>query len=272
MRTESWGLSLSLLLLCVGAAATPAEAQFQASGGAVGEDYNLEVAINFWNPDPDLIIASESLGIIGSDVDLVDDLGIQQKRHFEFRVIGRPARKHKLRFSYLPIKYETESVRVVREFVFNGQRYRVGVPVSTTVDLKTFRFGYEWDFIYRSRGYLGAVFELKYNDVKVQLDSVIGEEFTSQVAPIPTLGLAGRGYIVPNVSITGEFAFFKIPDNLSDNYDGRYFDVDIYGTVNFTNNVGAQLGYRTVDVFYEVDFDRGDLRFQGWYLGGVVRF
>lgn len=272
MSNESRGLFLSLLLLGVSAVATPAQAQMRPSGGAVGEDYHVEAAIAWWNPTPELTIASESLGILGDDVDLVQDLGIEQKRHTELRLVLRPARKHKFRFTYLPIKYETDSVQVQREFVFNGIRYRVGLPVSTTADLTTYRFGYEYDFIYRSRGYLGAVFDLKYNDVKVQLDSPIGSEFTSQVAPIPTIGLAGRGYIVPNFSITGEFSFFKVPEDLSDDYGGRYFDFDIYGTANFTNNVGAQLGYRTIDVLYDVDFDHGDLQFRGWYLGGVVRF
>ena len=56
-------------------------------------------------------------------------------------------RKHKFRFNYLPIKYEAEAP-VTREFVFNGQRYRVGLPVNTTADLTTLRFGYEYDFFY----------------------------------------------------------------------------------------------------------------------------
>ena len=55
-------------------------------------------------------------------------------------------------------------------------------------------------------------------------------------------------------------------------YDGKYTDVDFYGTVNFTNNVGATLGYRSVDVFYKNRFDNGALKFSGIYISGVVRF
>lgn len=270
MSNESRSLCVSLLLLSFVAA--PASAQMRRTNGAVGEDYHVEAAVAWWNPSPELVVSSESLGIPGTDVDLVNDLGIEQKRHAEIRLVLRPARKHKFRFAYLPMKYETENVRVAREFVFNGQRYRVGLPVSTTAKLTTFRFGYEYDFLYRSRGYLGVLIDLKYNDVDVELDSVIGHEFTSQVAPIPTIGLTGRGYLAPNFSITGEFTFVKVPEDLSDRYDGRYFDIDIYGTANFTNNVGAQLGYRTIDVFYDVDLDSGDLQFKGWYFGGVIRF
>lgn len=252
--------------------AAPAAAQYQPGEPAIGERYNVEAAAAFWSADPSLIVSSESLGIPGDDVDLINDLGIESKRLFELRVVLRPATKHKFRFHYLPITYDQETI-VQREFVFNGQRYRVGVPVHTTAEFTTYRFGYEYDFLHRPQGYLGVLLDLKYTNARVELDSPVGTEVTDQVAPIPTVGIVGRGYLVPNVSITGEVTFFKIPERLSDDYgSGRYFDYDFYGTFNFTHNVGAQLGVRKVDVEYTKDQDRGDLAFTGWYFGGVVRF
>ena len=41
---------------------------------------------------------------------------------------------------------------------------------------------------------------------------------------------------------------------------------------NFTNNVGAQVGYRSFDVLYKVEQDEGNLQLKGLYFGGVVRF
>jgi hypothetical protein len=249
-----------------------ASAQFRPPGSpAVGEDYHVEASISWWDPEPDLVINSESLGIAGTDVDLVNDLGIEQKRIPEFRIVLRPARKHKFRIHYLPVKYEADAT-VRREFVFNGQRYQVGLPVQTEADLTTWRIGYEYDFVSRSRGFVGFLLDLKYTDVRVDLRSPIGEEFTSQPAPIPTLGLIGRGYVAPNFSITGEFGYLRVPDNFSEDFGGRYLDFDFYGTVNFTNNVGAQLGYRSIDVFYEDLPDSGTLKLRGWYFAGVVRF
>lgn len=255
------------------AVAYPVEAQFRPSAApTIGERYHIEGAIAWWNADPDLVVSSESLGIPGDDVDLVDDLGIEQKRLRALSVVLRPAPKHKFRFQYLPIEYDAEA-QVRREFVFNGQRYRIGLPVNTTASFKTYRFGYEYDFFYREQGYAGVLFDLKYTDVNVMLDSPIGREFTSQVAPIPTVGVVGRGYVASNVSITGEFSFFKIPENLGkDDFGGRYLEYDFYGTFNFTPNVGAQIGLRSVDVEYFEDFDAGNLRFRGLYFGGVVRY
>ena len=52
--------------------------------------------------------------------------------------------------------------------------------------------------------------------------------------------MIGRGYVAPNISITGEFTFFKLPE-IDEKYSGSYFDLDIYGTVNFIENVGVQV-------------------------------
>ena len=253
----------------------PASAQYGAASAqpAVGDRYNIEAAAGWWNPSPEVVVSSESLGIPGSDIDLAGDLGVEQKRIPELRLVLRPATKHKFRFNYLPIKYSAEAV-VQREFVFNGLRYRIGLPVNTTADLTTYRFGYEYDFFYRSRGFLGVLLDVKYTNVDVQLDSPIGSEFTSQVAPIPTIGIVGRGYIVPNVSITGEVSFFKVPENLAEQLEaeGRYLDYDFYGTFNFNRNVGAQVGVRSIDVSYKQDLDSGTLNFTGWYFGAVVRY
>ncbi len=263
----------ALAVAMLGAGALPALAQFRPPmEAAVGEDYHVEASYGWWNATPGLIVNSESLGILGTDVNLVDDLGIAKKNLGRLNVVLRPATKHKFRFEYLPVEYLTDAVTLEREFVFNGQRYRVGLPVSTTAQYNTFRFGYEYDFIYRNRGFAGVLLDAKYTDVRVELLSPIGEEFTTAVAPIPTIGFVGRGYVTKNVAIGGELSFFRVPDNLSEDYDGEYTDFDIYGTVNFTNNVGATVGYRSVDVFYQADRDTGSLTFKGLYFTGVVRF
>jgi hypothetical protein len=261
-----------LVFLAAAAWAQPAAAQFRPpSDPAIGENYNIEGTIAWWNAEPALVVSSTSIGIPGTDVDLVADLGITQKRLREFRLVLRPATKHKFRLHYLPINYDVESV-VQREFVFNGQRYRVGLPVNTTARLTNYRFGYEYDFVSLRRGFAGVQLDVKYTDVDVTLDSPIGSEFTRQVAPIPTLGFIGRGYIVSNVSLTGELGYFKVPENLSEDFGGRYLDYDFYGTVNFTHNAGVSVGYRSVDVSYVADLDSGTLEFKGWYFAGVLRF
>ena len=91
-------------------------------------------------------------------------------------------------------------------------------------------------------------------------------------APIPNIGGIARVYVAPNISITGEMVGMKIPDSVSPNYKAHYFDFDLYGTVNFTDNVGAQVGYRSLDVGYTIKKDTGAFLMKGLYFGGVVRY
>ena len=79
---------------------------------AVGEDYHIEAAYSWWDAEPSLIVNSESLGILGTDIDLITDLGIEKKRLGMFDLVLRPAKKHRFRFQRLPIKYEVDAFPV----------------------------------------------------------------------------------------------------------------------------------------------------------------
>jgi hypothetical protein len=264
-----------LVCLCAVVAAlglaTPAAAQYAGSASsATGENYHVEVAGNLWNPTPDILIRSESIrGITGSDIDFVEDLGIEKSWFTQLKVVLRPATKHKFRFEYTPIKYRAETV-LKRDLIFNGIEFPIAVPVEAEFKWNAYRFAYEYDFVYRDRGFVGVVLEAKYTDVEASLQNNLALEFVHARAPIPAVGLIGRGYVAPNISITGEFTFFKLPE--IEGNSGRYFDFDLYGTVNFNNYVGVQGGYRSFDVIYKVDNDDGDLQLRGLYFGGVVRF
>jgi len=267
-------LVVCLALATATSVAVPAEAQYgarRAASSATGEKYNVEIAGALWDPTPSIFITSESIdGIAGTRIDFVDDLGITKDWFRQLRVVLRPGTKHKFRFEYTPIKYEAEST-LRRRLIFNGLAYDIALPVATEVVWRAFRFGYEYDFVYRDRGFVGLVLETKYTDVKATLTSAINDEFVHAQATIPAVGLIGRGYVATNISITGEFTFFKLPD-VDENYGGRYFDFDLYGTVNFNDHVGAQGGYRSFDITYQAEHDNGALKLKGLYFGGVVRF
>lgn len=268
-----------MCLAAMGALVTPAIASAQyrrnaAPEAAVGENYHIEGAFSWWNAEPSLIVNSEQFGILGDDVNLISDLGIEQKRLGAFNVVLKPSKKHRLKYQHLPVKYERDAFPVQRSFIFNGQRYDIGLPVTTSANFSTDSFGYEYDFLYFSRGFVGASINMKLSTIDVDLASPIGDEFFKQTAPIPAFGFAGRGYVTPNLAIDGEFTFFRIPESLEEQLDGdgSYNDFDLHGTYNFNRYVGAQLGWRKTTIFYETDRDSGDLKFKGWYFGGVIRY
>ena len=256
---------------------TAARAQFQPrplADPATGERYHVEAAAGFWFPGADMSIASQSLGIPGSTIDFKNDLGLTDQHFPEVHLELRPATRHKLRLQYIPIKYDQTGL-LQRTIVFNGQSYTVGRSIASTLDWKAYRFGYEYDFISRDRGFGGFVLDFKYTDVTATLttlSSPIVSEFTQAKAPIPTLGGIFRVYVVPNISITGEVTGFKLPDTLIKDTSGHYLDVNVYGTLNFTNYIGVQVGYRAFDVGYLIKTDTGSFTLQGVFFGVVARY
>ncbi len=273
MRVYCW-----VALIAVLGIAAPAAAQYQPralNDPATGEKYHIEAGADFWFPGADIVIASAGsgtlTGLAGTNIDAKRDLGLVDTRFRALQVQLRPARSHKLRFEYLPVEY-TQTATLKTDLVFNGIRYRLGLPVNSDLNWKTYEFGYEYDFVVKNWGFVGFDLEAKYTDVQVSLTSPIAAEFAHAQAPIPAIGGIGRYYFVPNIAVTGELTAFKIPDSINDQYNAHYIDFDLYGTVNFTNNVGVKGGYRSRDVGYLVKTDSGTLTLKGIYFGAVIRY
>jgi len=261
-------------LLCL---ARPAAAQYRpgpVSEEPAAEQFHIEAAIGFFKPNADLTLSSEGLGLLGSDINYKTDLGLQDKGVPAFSLVGQPARHHKLRFEYIPLSYDGTS-RIARRLVFNGQAYPANANVTWAFDWKAYRFGYEFDFINRDRGFGGFLLDLKYTDVGTQLTAPVGSttinEFARQRAPIPTLGGIGRIYISPAISATVEVTGMKIP-SVKDKYEAHHLEAQAYATVNVNRFVGAQVGWRSLDLGYKLTNDTGSLTVSGIYVGVVARY
>lgn len=270
------GLTASLLCLSI-----PAHGQYRPrplNDPATGETYHIEVGAGYWMPTATMTVSSESLGIPGTTIDFRNDLGLTDKRFPDFQIVLRPARRHKFRGESIPIKYDAAGI-LTRDIIFNGIKYRVGLPVTSSLDWKAYRLGYEYDFVSRNRGFAGLILEAKYTDVAVQLSTPPSAalpggllEYAHARAPIPAIGGIARFYVIPNISITGEITGFTVPSSVSADYNAHYADVDIYGTLNFTDNVGVKAGYRSLNVGYVIKSDTGSFVLKGLYFGAVLRY
>ena len=175
----------------------------------LGENYNVEVALDFWTPDRDIQVSSQSLGIIGTTIDAVTDLGFQSETFRDWNIVLRPSKKFKFRFGYTPIDYEAESV-LTRDIVFNGQKYTLGLPITSDLDWKVWKIGLEYDFVYGEHGFFGFITDVKYTHAQVYIASPLTAEFTKVNAPIPTIGAIARVYPAKGLALTGEITGMKI--------------------------------------------------------------
>jgi hypothetical protein len=271
---------LAAALLCLLFSART-EAQFRVADLASGENFHVELALMFWSPTPELLIQTGGLAALGeTEVDFVQEFGIDDKRFREFRGVIKAGKKHKLRVSHVLAEYN-ESAILQRTISFGGQTFPVSVAATADLKWEVWRFGYEWDFVAMDRGVIGFVTELKLNKVSADLAAPgFGSEFTEVSAPIPTIGMLARVYPHKTFSLTAEFTGFKVPgfvarkltDAIDEDVEATEWDLDIYGTLNFGSHVGAQLGYRSLTADYLVDEDAGNLKLKGMYFGGLVRF
>ena len=269
---------VALLVLLAAACATRAEAQFNVANPAPGEKYVAELALMWWQPRPELLLQTDALAAIDeNEVDFVDEFGLEDDLFREFRAVLKGGR-HKARFSYVPIRYAAETV-VNREITFGGVTYNVGLPANAAVEWKLWRFGYEYDFVARDRGFIGVVTEGKDNKISAELESPIGASDADVTAVVPTYGIIGRAYVHRNVSITGEYTGFKLPGWITDQFtdedevlEAEFNDFDVYATVSISRYFGAQVGYRSVGANYTTDEDSADLKLKGPYFGLMVRF
>jgi len=267
--------------LLVLASATSAFAQFKpriVQETTVGDKYHVEGGVDFLFPTAELTVASGGSGVLagipGTDINAKRDLGLEDKNLLQLNLVLKAGQRHKLRVHFLPIKYEQSSI-LTRQIDFNGQRYNVGLPVNSTLNWKALRIGYEYDFVVKSRGYGGFIIEDKQTDVRVDIVTPISNppaQFAHAQAPIPALGGVARYWIVPRVNVTAEVTGFTIPDSVEGRYNAHYVDVDVYGTVNATNNVGIKVGYRSLDLSYKFKEDSGAFTLKGMYVGAVVRY
>ncbi len=258
-------------------AARPALAQdHQQSSDAIGEKYHVEVSGSFWNPSLAGVISSDQFGIIGSSIDFTTDLKFEQTRFKDIRFVLRPAKKHRFKIQYTPMTYTSTST-FQRNIVFNGILYPVSLPVTSEFHWDVLRLGYEYDFIYRSRGFVGALIEGRYTRLGAALTSPIAAEYATARAPLPAFGVVARGYVVKNVAINLDWTFFNLdtfhlPETLIKDTTATYHDIDINGTVNFNEYVGVQVGWRQQSTLLAIDQDHGNLKFQGLWFGAAIRY
>jgi hypothetical protein len=235
-----------------------------------GEKFHVEFGTVFWQPSPKLVINTDSGISIGvTEFDFAEQFGIETKRFSEFRFVAKAARKHKVRVSYVPVKYEETAD--IPPITFNGTTFSGRAAVNITWDL--WRFGYEWDFISDEKGFFGMLADVKYNAVDAAVQSGLLAEASGADAPIPGIGIIARRYVHPKVAISGEFTGFKL---VAGDVDGSLFDFDISATVNIFKNFGATGGYRSVNANYDITdvdvLDTGELTLRGLYFGIVTRF
>jgi hypothetical protein len=263
---------LPAVVLCL-AAARPAAAQgAPANGdhGGIGEKYHLEFSYTWWQPGLNGNVTSDRLDVIGSKVDLTGDLALSSAQFNDLRFVLRPAKKHRFRVQYTPIRF-TGSGDLTRDITFGGRVFPVSLPVSSVLEWKVLRIGYEWDFLYTPRGFVGVIVEGGLTQLNASIDSFIGGAQAEGQSPLVAFGMAGRVYPIRHLALNFEGTGLQLT-NLEPDSVFKTMAFDISATYNFTNWVGVSGGWRRTDTRLKLNGDSGEVDFKGLWLGAVIRY
>jgi hypothetical protein len=233
----------------------------------VGEDYNIELEGRYWKPRLDATVKVVSNGI-GSEINLVDDLGFDEHQDvFEGRLQIKFARKHKFNLEYIPLKSDADKV-LTQAIQFNGQTYTAGTRVQSSLDLKLFKGGYEYDFLAGRLGFLGGTLDVLVVSANMELkapDLAIDQK-EDKTVPLPLIGLAGRIYPIRWVNLTARVSGLPLGGY------GYIVDAEASLSINPIKYVGISGGYRYFDTNLKYNDNFLDYKLDGPFLALDIRF
>ena len=267
-RSMLTSLAVVLFLSCNARAQDPPR---QKADLPTGETYRIEALVGYWSPRADIILSSDAPGVPGTRIDLRGDLGLTNQHFPELQLTWRPGLRHKFRFQYIPIHFDSAAT-LPRDLLFNGVTYPAGLPTTASLDWTTYRFGYAFDFIVRRRGSMGFIAEVKHTVVRAELRSALADEVSRQAMPVPAVGGVVRVYPTARVSLTGEVTFFGVPDRPDGHYGGHVADVDVSAVWNVTRHLGAQAGFRDIDINHLGEWNTATFTLKGVYVAALVRY
>jgi hypothetical protein len=273
MRSATSGVMLASLaiVLFLPSSARAQDPVRQIGDLPVGEIYRIEALAGYWAPRADITLSSDTPGVPGTRIDLRRDVGVTDQGFPALQLTWRPGLRHKLRLQYIPIRFDSTAI-LPRDLLFNGVTYRATLPVTARLDWTTYRFGYEYDFIVRRRMTAGFIAEVKHTRVRAALRTASADEVSRQAMPVPAAGGIVRVYPAARFSLTGEATFFGVPDRPDGHFGGHIADIDVSAVWSVTEHLGAQFGFRSIDIHHLGEWNTATVTLKGVYAGAVVRY
>jgi hypothetical protein len=254
---RSWTGGAALIALSLAGAASAQD----SSNLPPAEKYGLRLQYREFRPSLTGEAQKGSADKDGTVVDVMNDLGLADKRTFDVRGTIQFKRGWKLRGSYTPFDYKGDT-EVATAFNYGETRYARFERVVTTMKGSYYSADLEWDFIKGPRGFLGAVVGAKLFDVDAALVnvSVNSRELDTITTPIPVIGVATRLY-AGRVSVEGEIS------GLSTGSRGSALEAEGSVRVHVSDRLAALGGYRYLSLDGKDGRDQVKIKLSGWQFG-----
>ncbi len=211
-RVVMW---LTAMVLSLPAMATAQYGTPELVTGVPAEQYHVEVAGTIWNPGLSGIISSQRLGIIGSNVDFVDDLGL---RAVEFHGLADCAAAEQEVTVSDPGTRQSNTRRKRRSsgnIIFNGRSFPALAAVTVRARLEGVAIRVPVRLPLPGAGlHRCAARRALYADDSLAVLAAHQRVHGGQARPLPSIGIVGRAYPIKELALNFEVSLFRVPQEL----------------------------------------------------------
>ncbi|MEK7842089.1 MAG: hypothetical protein AAB197_05385 [Deltaproteobacteria bacterium] len=218
----------------------------------------VHVEGRYWFTSLESSVKVTDLGAIGTEINLVDTLGVDDKKNFWEGRIDLNLFDHHLRYAYMPMSWKGTK-NITQSINFAGQTYTANASVDSKLDVLYQRLGYEYDIINLLGNKLGVIIDLKLLSVDASLKTTGINKSYSKTAPVPTIGMAAQVGLPFLFSVGAEVTGIA--------YNGNHL-IDGEASVNFEPIPFTTIsgGYRMFDLKLENGDNKVDFKLNGPFL------
>src|SRR3989338_7280012 len=128
----------------------------------------VHVEGRYWFTSLDSNVKVTDASLVGTEIDLVDTLGMDDKKNFWEGRIDMNLGSHHLIYGHMPLSW-TGQKTITQSVTFAGQTYTASTKVDSSLDILYQRLGYRNDIIDMLGNRLGIIFDIKLLDIEAKL-------------------------------------------------------------------------------------------------------
>jgi hypothetical protein len=152
--------------------------------------FELGVRGYYWFPELSGVIRVDDAGIVGTELNLSDDLSVDNESYPVIEVFAGIG-KHHLSLGFYNLDYSGDTV-LTKDIYFNGELFQANERVSSNLEYDNIDVMYRYDLIdlenFLAGGSLGLVARLMVFDGSVSIASATTTTQENFTAPIPMIG------------------------------------------------------------------------------------
>lgn len=177
-------------------------------------------------------------GATGTNFSLKDDFDAKSALHFRFKLVQPLAEKHRLVFTYAPLKV-TSSGKTKRDIFLGDAHFVPGLNLEGEYRLDTYRQSYILDLMKNAKTAfsVGASVEIRDEAIKLAGDDYYGKRIDTNIVFLANAGLKSQISKNSSLLIEGDFLIDK-DNSCNDLYLGMYNRI--------LKDSGFKYGYRII--------------------------